>query len=560
MMRRRRVSCVLISGLVWATAALAQPVVLTPGQWRADLAELVETVEDNHPNPFFAGNEAEFRAAVAALDKDLSTLGDKEIIVRMAQIVALLEDGHTRLAFPREYEQLGFSFSHSEPARPHDERLAFRSLPLKFYEFADGLHVAEAAPGYEALLGARIIAVDGMPVEELRARLRTINYNDNEFTNKLLTGDRMNLIDALHVLGAARAPDVVSLTIERFGEDVENVVEISPLELGDPRAEQYIARNGALWLTDKRTPFWSRDLPESDALYIKLNEIARPPEIFLGDAMRDALGHAAEADYGKVVLDLRHNHGGSGGYNRGVVSAILASPYNRFGKLYVLVGRETFSAAQMLLNELEQYTDALFVGEGSGSTPDQYGDPRRIQLANSGVTLRVSRLYWSSWRAFEPRDGTAPHLIAALGIDDYMAERDPVLERALEHAEPASLAALVGETIDNGLNWDGARILLSRHLTDHRVLDRDFAKLGEEILSVADGYEREEKFVTALYLYDLSRNFLPLDRRPYLGWARAALAIDEIDEARNALEQGLNVLPGDPKLTARLNALDAPAE
>ncbi|GAB4534678.1 MAG: hypothetical protein Tsb0010_14850 [Parvularculaceae bacterium] len=560
MTRRGQASCALIAGMFWAAGALAQPVVLTPEQWRADLAELVQTVEDNHPDPFFAGNEEAFRAAVAALHDDIEALTDKEIIVRMAQITALLEDGHTRLAFPREYEQLGFSFSHSEPARPHDERLAFRSLPLKFYEFADGMHISEAAPGYEALLGARIIAVDGMPVEEVRARLRTVNYNDNDFTNILLTGDRMNLIEALHALGAARAADSVSLTIERFGEDAESVVEISPLEPGDPRADQFVARNGALWLTDKRTPFWTRDLPDRNALYVKLNEIARPPEIYLGDAMRDALAHAEAMDFGKIVIDLRHNHGGSGGFNRGVVTALLDSPYNRFGKLYVLVGRETFSAAQMLLNELEQYTDALFVGEGSGSTPDQYGDPRRIQLANSGVTLRVSRLYWSSWRAFEPRDGTAPHLIAPLGIDDYMAERDPVLERALAHASPVSLAALVGETIDNGLNWDGARILLSRHLTDHRVLDRDLSRLGEELLAAAGGYETEESFITALFLYDLSRNFLPADRRPYLGWARAALAAGEAGEARNALEQGLNVLPGDPDLTARLNALDAPAE
>ena len=47
----------------------------------------------------------------------------------------------------------------------------------------------------------------------------------------------------------------------------------------------------------------------------------------------------------------------------------LQSLSERFGRLLVLIGGSTFSAAQTLVNQLERYTDACFVGEPSGSPP-----------------------------------------------------------------------------------------------------------------------------------------------------------------------------------------------
>jgi hypothetical protein len=313
----------------------------------------------------------------------------------------------------------------------------------------------------------------------------------------------------------------------------------------------------ALWLADTTTPIWARELPEHNALYIKLNEIAQPPEVWLADAMRNYLAHAANQHFDRVIIDIRHNHGGSGGFNFGVINAVTDSPYNARGNLYVLMGRETFSAAQMLLNEFEKYTDALFVGEGSGSSPAQFGDPRRVQLSHSGLTLRVSQLYWSSWRAFESRRSTQPHISVNYAAADYLAGRDPALAAALNHSAPDTLARSVGAVLADGLNWDGARIMLLRHLTDHRVQDHDLRALGEDLLGVASEYEFASMPIVALYLYDLSRTYLSADPRPYLGWSRAALAAGEAEEAISALEQGLRAIPGDAELAAALAQANA---
>ena len=46
------------------------------------------------------------------------------------------------------------------------------------------------------------------------------------------------------------------------------------------------------------------------------------------------------------------------------------------------------------MHDLEEYTDAVFVGEPSAGKPNSYGDSRTITLPNSGITVRVSIYYW----------------------------------------------------------------------------------------------------------------------------------------------------------------------
>jgi len=84
----------------------------------------------------------------------------------------------------------------------------------------------------------------------------------------------------------------------------------------------------------------------------------------------------------------------------------------------------------MLLNGLENWSDAVFVGEPSASRGNAYSDSKKIALPNSRLTVRVSSLYWQQ---SDPRD-TRPYIDvgvpAALTFEDYAAGRDPALEAA----------------------------------------------------------------------------------------------------------------------------------
>jgi hypothetical protein len=81
--------------------------------------------------------------------------------------------------------------------------------------------------------------------------------------------------------------------------------------------------------------------------------------------------------------------------NRSLLHALIRAPELRDpGSLFVITGRGTFSAAMMFAIDLEKQSNAIFVGEPTGASLNHYGDSRKVQLPNSGLTIRVSTLYW----------------------------------------------------------------------------------------------------------------------------------------------------------------------
>jgi len=129
----------------------------------------------------------------------------------------------------------------------------------------------------------------------------------------------------------------------------------------------------------------------------------------------------------RFVLDLRLNGGGNGEWNRDILRALLKSRYDARGKLYVITGRRTFSAAQMLISALENLSDAIFVGEPSSSRGTHYGDSYRFVLPNSHVTFRVSSLYWQLSDPRDDRPWIPVTIPAPLSFQGYVAGHDPAL-------------------------------------------------------------------------------------------------------------------------------------
>ena len=63
---------------------------------------------------------------------------------------------------------------------------------------------------------------------------------------------------------------------------------------------------------------------------------------------------------------------------------------NRRGRLFVIIGRATFSAAQNGATMIERHTEAIFVGEPTGSSPTLWARPS------------PSRYPIASWRRMSP--------------------------------------------------------------------------------------------------------------------------------------------------------------
>ena len=116
-------------------------------------------------------------------------------------------------------------------------------------------------------------------------------------------------------------------------------------------------------------------------------------------------------DVDKLVIDLRWNGGGNNFLNRPLVHGLIrCDKVNQPGKLFVIVGRNTFSAAQCGATQIERYTDATFVGEPTGSCPNFVGESVMLELPYSKMTASISDLYWQNSVAMDYRTWIGPQI------------------------------------------------------------------------------------------------------------------------------------------------------
>jgi hypothetical protein len=395
--------------------------------WREDLAFLRSAMPAYHADLFHAMTREQFDSALRAIENRLPGLTRAQTIVALERLAALIGDGHSNVS----------------PWR--DTAIAFHSLPVAFYWFADGLTIRAATATHADLLGARVVTIAGIPVDSAIARVTPLIARDNAMGVRAYAPILLQMPGVLQAVGLSSDGSHTDLVVLQDGR--RRLVSLEPAgpypiatgetdRTWDKRPGWVDARDRAatpLWLSDPADTYWYRFLADSRTLYCQLNAILQNPADSLDHFLPRALAAADSGRAERFVLDLRLNGGGNGQWNPIIVRALIKSHYDAPGRLFVITGRRTWSAAEMLIDAIETYTDAIFVGEPSASRGNAYGDSQRLVLPNSHVTLRVSTLYWQFWDPRDRRPWIAPTVTAALTSLDYAAGRDPALAAAIAY-------------------------------------------------------------------------------------------------------------------------------
>lgn len=521
----RRIAVAWLAGILLTVApATADVRALTNAQWRADIEQMSAAIKDVHFKPFHNVTETDFDANVAALLDDLSQKSDKEIIIAMAEIVAMLRDGHTRVHIPRVYPEFALEaeLGHSGTPPPKLPSLQLAQLPVRFELFDDGLFVIAAQSDHTNLIGHSVVAFDDTPVDEAISAVRAVSFTENDSRAKLMAPDRLALPDVLAYLEVTAAPDTLLLkTRSADGDEVST--EMQALTSPGLKFDDGLPDTLPAWQKHRHEYRWYEVLPDDDAIYVQVNQFEEEPVRPYGEFVAETIAAARDADVSRYVIDLRHNSGGIGAWVTSFVTGLSRSEFNEYGRLYVLMGRTTFSAAQHFLHKFEELTYAVFVGEPSGAKPSHYGDGQRVLLENSGITLRVSTIYWHSWLANDFRDAINPHLPVGLVASDYFEGRDPVLSAAINYAAPATLAGQIDEQFRLGANQN-ALLLFTRFMsdgtrTDHESEVPDLREMADRL--VENGYLRPGYFV-----YFLTNRTFPGDPETEAGLERMQSLMD----------------------------------
>jgi hypothetical protein len=136
------------------------------------------------------------------------------------------------------------------------------------------------------------------------------------------------------------------------------------------------------------------------------------------------------------VVDLRWNGGGNTFLTQALLHHLVACrKLDQRGALFVIIGRATFSAAQNTATAIERETDAIFVGEPSGSRPNFIGETIPFELPYSKTLVNVADLYWQTSWPDDHRMWIPPEIYAPPTFETYRHNRDPAMEAILECVE-----------------------------------------------------------------------------------------------------------------------------
>jgi tetratricopeptide (TPR) repeat protein len=366
-----------------------------------------------------------FYAALAKLRKDIPKLSDAQIIVRLMKMFRYIGDGHSNIFLP--------------VAKPE-----FKStLPLQFYLFGEGLYIIATDPKYKELLGSQVLQFEKKNVSEVIATLESLNGRDNKMNVLVRLPYLMRYPVLLKTLGLVSGEIQVELRIKSIKGEEKTVNIIADTSQPDiwniqPNPKTWISfpqtlkDSLPLYLKNNDKFFWFDYSPATKVVYAQVNRILNTREESLQDFGARLSAFINKNDAEKLVIDLRGNNGGNTFSGWHFVNELLYNnKINKKGHLFVITGRRTFSAAQNTATYFEHLTNAIFVGEPTGSRPNFVGDEAPIKLPYSQIQINISAVLWQSSWGVDKRIWIPPLLYTPPTFEAFKANRDVAMEAVM---------------------------------------------------------------------------------------------------------------------------------
>jgi hypothetical protein len=394
---------------------------------RSDLAFLLERLEAVHPNPFLDEGVDAFLGRIAAIETRVDTMTDTEFLVAVMDLMGHRDrDGHSG------------AWALAQPGA------LLHAWPVWFWDFPDGLRVVAATEPDRDLIGARLVRVGDTDVEIAWSAVEPLVPRDNPSNLRANLPMHLLVPEILDVLGL-RSPGDPGLTFELTDGSTRELVT-DPLPM--PAFFAWVTGaygtefptglppddDGPPHLRRRTEAFWSETLSDPAGFYAAYNRVLRVDTsgLRIGQFAADIRRAAAAQPDLPVAIDLRNNPGGDNNTFSDVRRAVEAVAHERPGRVAIIAGRSTFSAAGNFVTDLlvgPERAGIRLVGEAPGGGLNIYGDVDVVTLPTSGIVVLISNRYHERAPG-DDRLALTPDVPVEVTWDDYAAGRDPVLEAA----------------------------------------------------------------------------------------------------------------------------------
>lgn len=510
---------------------------LSSAQWQEDLRFLQNTIHKDYSFLFVKTTKEDFDTELETLYNDIPNLQEHEIIVGISRLVSLFKYGHTYVSF-------------------HQEPFEFSQFPFNLYEFNDGIYIQGTHKNYPEAVGAKVIAIEGKPISEvLKAIEPTVEVENSQYF-KAYGINNIRYPEVLHAQKLTKTlQNKVALTLEKNGKVFTQSFTAMGKGESVPTHRGYVHQNEnwldardqsttPLYLQHLDKVYFSEYLAKEKAMYIRHSRIRDEAEESTKDFYTRVFDEIKTNDTEKLIIDLRLNGGGNNYLNKDVIKGLIkAEKINKIGKLYVIIGKRTFSACQNLVNEIDNYTNVIFVGEPTAENINFWGDNRPVKLPNSTIDISLSYLWWQDKPALENADWIAPSIPVTMSFDEYANNQDPVLEAVLTFNAQDFKPKPMDYVISLYLSGQTQKLAeeLPKMIQDPRYafcdFEKELIKLGNILLQSG----RVPQIQASIQVFSMVLELFPNSANAYKYLGESYIATGETQNAKEVLKKAISL-------------------
>lgn len=407
---------ILCSFLLLSVAVFSQTD--KPIDWSADLEYLKMELPKKHVKLYHLKDENYFIQGIDRIKEAGESASDFEKVIRLQQLIASMGDSHTKTGWMNFVDKGSI-------------------LPLQLMWFRDGVFIQATNVENQGILGNTINALNGTPLSVIADSMGSLFTLDNAAVIKNEFPRSLPFVQLLRYFRFTRS-DTVELQLQnQKGEQWTYTIKPSVLTRQNRRTFQVDPL--ALFYKNSRSLFTDSILKADNNYYIQYNQcVSRefPPQGYAGkpenlpsftEFKNKILDNISKNDFDKVVFDVRFNGGGNSQPGTELVTELAAiKKLNKKGKIYVIVGRQTFSSAIINVMDFKNLTKAILVGEETEGKPNHFGEIKIMTLPNSGLKIQYSTHYFK--RTNTDLKTITPDQVTESSIQDFKQGLDPAYE------------------------------------------------------------------------------------------------------------------------------------
>jgi hypothetical protein len=379
------------------------------GNWNEDLEIYYAKLTEKHIDIFNKIDKEVFEKELHQIKISAKAENDFQTILKLMKLTKQIGDGHTSVSL---------------------RNLKTHSYPLEIRFIDNQWRVVKITEANKQLLSTSLIAIDGVPIEEVSAKISEIaQFVENKYSKIVRTGSYLTISELLFSFNITKKKQEavftflnehhkkINITLKALDKTTMDSVDFIELSIGVPQISK-----------PKNSMFdylWFAPIKNTKALYINFESYPSFEEMqVFGEKL---VTYIAKNNIQQIIIDMRNNGGGD--LYVGVVLAYalnLADSIDWKQGVYVLSSNITFSAGASNTALFKQLLNAKIIGQPTGSNPRGYQDMDQFELPNSKLIITYSKRYFKLSEKLT--QGVQPDVLLNYNWNDYKNGTDTMIQ------------------------------------------------------------------------------------------------------------------------------------